>query len=61
MREELAQPLVEDELVEALDKLKGNKAGGKTGILQEMVKCHGVVMMEYILDLFGTLWKEESS
>ena len=29
MREELAQPPAEDEVMEALGKLKGNKAGGK--------------------------------
>ena len=59
VREELALPLVEDEVMEALGKLKGNKAGGKTGILPEMLKYCGAVMMEYILDLFGTVWKEE--
>ena len=59
MRKELAQPPAEDEVMEALGKLKGNKAGGKTGILPEMVKCCGAVMMEYILDLFETVWKEE--
>ena len=59
VREELAQPPVVDGVMEALDKLKGNKAGGKTGILPEMLKCCGAVMMEYILDLFGIVWKEE--
>ena len=42
-----------------LGKLKGNKAGGETGILPEMLKCCGTVMMEYILDLFGIVWNEE--
>ena len=59
MKEELAQPPAEDEVMESLGKLKGNKAGGKTGILLEMLKCCGAVMMEYILDLFETVWKEE--
>ena len=54
VREELAQPLVDNEVMETLSKLKGNKAGGKTGILPEMLKCCGAVMMEYLLDLFGT-------
>ena len=58
MREELAQPQAEDEVMEALGKFKGNKAGGKTGMLPEMLKCCGDVMMEYILDLFETVWKE---
>ena len=35
VRKELAQPPADDEVMEALDKLKGNKAGGKTGILPE--------------------------
>ena len=59
VREELAQPPAEDEVMEALGKLKRNKAGEKTGILLEMLKCCGALMMEYILDLFETVWKEE--
>ena len=35
VRKDLAQPPAEDEVMEALGKLKGNKAGGKTGILLE--------------------------
>ena len=59
VRKELSQPPAEDKVMEALGKLKGNKAGGKTGILPEMLKCCGAVMMEYILDLFETVWKEK--
>ena len=33
VREELAQLLVEDEVIEALVKLKGKKVGSKTGML----------------------------
>ena len=60
MRKELVQPLAEDEIMEDLGKQKGNEARGKTGILLEMMKCCGAVMMECILNLFETVWKEES-
>ena len=59
VRKELAQPLVEDEIIDALGKLKENKAGGKTGIMPEMLKYCRAAMMEYILDLFRTVWSEE--
>ena len=56
--EELAQPSVQDEVIEALGKVKGNKAGGKTGILPEMLKCSDAMIRKYILNLFGTVWGE---
>ena len=46
-------------MLEVLRKLKGNKAGGKNGILPEMVKSCGAEWMGYILDLFCTVWEEE--
>ena len=59
VRKELAQPPVEGKIIDALGKLKGNKAGGKTGIMPEMLKYCRAAMMEYILDLFRTVWSEE--
>ena len=59
VRNELKVPPTEDEVLEALGKLKGKKAAGKNGILPEMVKGCGGWMMDYILDLFSTVWKEE--
>ena len=59
LRNDLKVPPTEDEVLEALGKLKEKKAAGKNGILPEMVKGCGGWMMEYILDLFSTVWKEE--
>ena len=45
-------------MVTALYKMKGGKAGGKTGILPEMVKSCGGLLLEYMMDLFQTVWME---
>ena len=50
----------QEEILIALKGLKGNKAGGKNGILLEMVKNLGSNQLDYVLDLFHSVWKEES-
>ena len=40
----------EEELVSALSKLKSGKAGGKTGILPELVSCGGAQLFDRLLD-----------
>ena len=56
----MCEPPNEEEILIALKGLKGNKAGGKNGILPEMVKNLGSNQLDYILDLFHSVWKEES-
>ena len=51
-------PPTEEKVVTALYKMKGGKAGGKTGILPEMVKSCGGLLLEYLMDLFQTVWME---
>ena len=58
IRKELEVPPTEEEVVSALYRMKGSKAGGKTGILPEMVKSCGGLLLEYLMDLFQTVWKE---
>ena len=58
-RTELAVPPTEEEVMEAIGKLKGGKAGGRNGILPEMVKSCGGQLMDYMLDLFQTVWSEQ--
>ena len=41
VREELGMPPSEDEILAAMSSLKGGKAGGKNGVLPEMLKCCG--------------------
>ena len=58
VRSDLDDLPTEEEVMEAMGKLKGRKAGGKSGILSEMVRgCIGEIM-DYILDMFPTVWKE---
>ena len=42
-----------------MGKLKGRKAGGKSGIFPEMVRGCGGELMDYILDMFHTVWMEQ--
>ena len=58
VREHMCEPPTEDEIIEAIDHLKRNKAGGSNGILPEMVKVCGANILEYIQDLFDTVWHE---
>ena len=37
------------------------KADGKSGILPEMVRGCGGELMDYILDMFHTVWMEQSA
>ena len=59
VRSDLAVPPSEEEVIEAIGRLKSGKAGGKSGILPEMVKDCGGGVMNCILDLFTTAWKEK--
>lgn len=56
---ELADPPTEEEVVEAMGKLKERKAGGKNGILPEMVRGCGRTMIDYSLDVLRTVWMEQ--
>ena len=58
-RTKLAVSPTEEEVMEAIGKLKGGKAGGRNGILPEMVKSCGGQLMDYMLDLFQTVWSEQ--
>ena len=58
LRSEMAEPPNEEEVIEALGKVKVNKAPGKNGILPEMVRGCGGEMLTHIMDLFCTVWRE---
>ncbi len=55
----MAEPPSDEEVCQALNKLKGRKAAGGNGILPEIVKCGGVECTDYLLKLFQEVWKEE--
>ena len=56
--ESLDAPPSDDEILEALGKMKSGKAGGKNGILPEMLKCCGANLLERLVELFGSVWRE---
>ena len=59
IRDELSQPPTEEEIWAAMRQLKSHKAGGKNGILPEMIKSCGPHIIDNIRDLFCTVWREE--
>ena len=59
LRSHMSNPPSEEEIIEAIDKLKRNKAGGSNGILPELLKSSGAAIIEYIKDLFDTVCIEE--
>ena len=50
--EELGMPPTEEEILVAIGSLKGGKAGGKNGLLPEMLKCCGANVPEYHAKVF---------
>ena len=60
VREELKDPPSEEELIEAVIKLKNGTAGGESGILLEMVKaaCCEEEFVQMLLDLVKDVWQE---
>ena len=55
---DLDEPPTEEELQLALTKMKRGKAGGKSGILPELVLFGGAVLWDRLLELMRALWKE---
>ena len=59
-RLEVDHPPTSDELSHALGHLKGGKAGGKTRILPELLKCGGTEMQNRLLLLIQDIWRQGS-
>ena len=59
VRDELDLPPSEEEVLGALNAVRGNKARGKNGILPELVKCCGANLLEYFLEYFHQVWRDE--
>ena len=55
---DLDEPPTEEELLEAMGKMKRGKAGGKSGILTELVQYGGVDLWDRLLSLFQVVWGE---
>ena len=57
LREDLDLPPSADEVLAALGSLRGNKAGGKNGLLPELWKCCGANLLEHLVELFHQVWQ----
>ena len=55
---ELDDPLTCEELMDAMSKLKKGKAGGKTGILPELLVHGGAELIDRLLQLIQHVWQE---
>ena len=55
---ELDSPPTKEELLEVLSKLKSGKAGGKSGILSELIQCGGPEFEGRIMKLMEQVWEE---
>ena len=61
LRPELAELPTEEELMEAIEKLKNGKAGGESGVLPELVKVACIdEFPKRLLELVHDVWKEKS-
>ena len=57
---EMNHPPTFEELFQALRHLKRGTAGGKTGILPELLRCGGTVMQDHLLLLMQDIWIQGS-
>ena len=55
---ELNRPPSEEEMLQALGKLRKGKAGGKSGILPELLACGGAEMCDRLLMVMKDMWEE---
>ena len=60
MEKDLSDKPTMMELSRAVRRLRNDKAGGKSGILPELLKCGSASFLEYLLDLLHTVWDEGS-
>ena len=56
----LDDPPSENEVLEALMKIKCDKAGEKNGVLPELLKCCSGSLLDQLVELFQMVWKEGS-
>ena len=56
--ESLDAPPSDDEVIEALMKMRSGKAGEKNGILSEMLKCCSADLLQQLVELFESVWQK---
>ena len=62
LKPEMAELPTEDELLNAIEKVKNGRAGGESSILPEMVKaaCIGYTFSKTLLELVHDVWEKRS-
>ena len=55
----MTPPPTVEELDSALSKLRSGKAGGRTGILPELIVHGGTELWERLLELMQKVWEEQ--
>ena len=55
---DLDMPPTEEELMQALTKLKMTKAGGKSDVLPELILHGGVDLWDRMLEVMQKVWEE---
>ena len=56
---DLDGPAADEEFESALNKLKRGKAGGKMGILTELITNGGAELLDWMLELMQEVWEEQ--
>ena len=59
VRREMCNPPTGDEVLAALSRIKVGKAAGSNGLLPDIVKCCGGPLLDFIVSMFGAVWREK--
>ena len=55
----MCDPPTRDEVLAALSRIKVGKAAGSNGLLPDIVKCCGDPLLDFIVSMFGAVWREK--
>ena len=59
IRREMCDPPTSEERMIVLLRTKPGKAAGSNGLLPDVLKCCGSPLLDVIVSLFGTVWREK--
>jgi len=57
----MCDPPTSEEVVTVLSRIKLGKAAGSNGLLPDIVRCCGSPLLDVIVSLFGTVWREKQA
>ena len=55
----MCDPPTSEEVMTALSRIKPGKVAGSNGLLPDIVKCCGGPLLDIIISLFSTVWREK--